>query len=103
MGLLLDEITINKTHQSSCATHLLHNNQAWSLTTAVSLYIKNDQLSFKIGADKDATLAVIIKDSEFCVLYQQPGNKVSLPKNSQPGGSIVIAGHQVNLIEVNHG
>ncbi|MBT3798503.1 MAG: hypothetical protein HOG02_06360 [Porticoccaceae bacterium] len=102
-GLLLDEMTINKTHQSSCATHLLHNNQAWSLTTAVSLYIKNDQLSFKIGADKDATLAVIIKDSEFCVLYQQPGNKVSLPKNSQPGGSIVIAGHQVNLIEVNHG
>ena len=102
-GLLSDKITINQTHQSGYATHLLYNNQAWPLATAISIYLKNDQLSFKIGADKDATLAVIIKDSEFCVLYQQPGNKISLPKNSQPGGSIVIAGHQVNLIEVNHG
>ncbi|HIG67431.1 MAG TPA: hypothetical protein EYQ44_06410 [Porticoccaceae bacterium] len=102
-GLLLDEITINQTHQSSCATHLLHDNQAWSLSTAISIYLKNDQLSFKYGADKDATLALMISDSELGVLYQQSGNEVLLPKSSQPGGSIVIAGHKVKLIEVNNG
>lgn len=102
-GLLLDKITINQTHQSGYATHLLYNNQAWPLATAISIYLKNDQLSFKSGADKDATLALMITDSELGVLYQQPGNEVLLPKSSQPGGSIVIAGHKVKLIEVNHG
>ena len=102
-GLLLDKITINQTHQSGYATHLLYNNQAWPLATAISIYLKNDQLSFKSGADKDATLALMISDSELGVLYQQPGNEVLLPKSSQPGGSIVIAGHKVKLIEVNHG
>ena len=102
-GLLLDKITINQTHQSGYATHLLYNNQAWPLATAISIYLKNDQLSFKSGADKDATLALMITDSELGVLYQQPGNEVLLPKSSQPGGSIVIAGHKVKLIEVNNG
>jgi hypothetical protein len=102
-GLLLDEITTNQTHQSAYATHLLYNNQAWSLATAISIYLKNDQLSFKSGADKDATLALMITDSELGVLYQQSGNQVLLPKSSQPGGSIVIAGHKVKLIEVNNG
>jgi hypothetical protein len=102
-GLLSDKITINQTHQSGYATHLLYNNQAWPLATAISIYLKNDQLSFKSGADKDATLALMITDSELGVLYQQPGNEVLLPKSSQPGGSIVIAGHKVKLIEVNNG
>jgi hypothetical protein len=102
-GLLLDKITINQTHQSAYATHLLYNNQAWPLATAISIYLKNDQLSFKSGADKDATLALMITDSELGVLYQQPGNEVLLPRSSQPGGSIVIAGHKVKLIEVNNG
>ena len=102
-GLLLDKITINQTHQSGYATHLLYNNQAWPLATAISIYLKNDQLSFKSGADKDATLALMITDSELGVLYQQPGNEVLLPRSSQPGGSIVIAGHKVKLIEVNNG
>ena len=102
-GLLSDKITINQTHQSAYATHLLYNNQAWPLATAISIYLKNDQLSFKSGADKDATLALMITDSELGVLYQQPGNEVLLPKSSQPGGSIVIAGHKVKLIEVNNG
>lgn len=102
-GLLLDKITINQTHQSGYATHLLYNNQAWPLATAISIYLKNDQLSFKSGADKDATLALMITDSELGVLYQQPGNEVLLPKSSQPGGSIVIAGHKVKLIEVTNG
>ena len=102
-GLLLDGITINQTHQSAYATHLLYNNQAWPLATAISIYLKNDQLSFKSGADKDATLALMITDSELGVLYQQPGNEVLLPRSSQPGGSIVIAGHKVKLIEVNNG
>lgn len=102
-GLLSDKITINQTHQSGYATHLLYNNQAWPLATAISIYLKNDQLSFKSGADKDATLALMITDSELGVLYQQPGNEVLLPRSSQPGGSIVIAGHKVKLIEVNNG
>ena len=102
-GLLSDKITINQTHQSGYATHLLYNNQAWPLATAISIYLKNDQLSFKSGADKDATLALMITDSELGVLYQQPGNEVLLPKSSQPGGSIVIAGHKVKLIEVTNG
>ena len=102
-GLLSDKITINQTHQSGYATHLLYNNQAWPLATAISIYLKNDQLSFKSGADKDATLALMITDSELGVLYQQSGNQVLLPKSSQPGGSIVIAGHKVKLIEVNNG
>ena len=102
-GLLLDKITINQTHQSGYATHLLYNNQAWPLATAISIYLKNDQLSFKSGADKDATLALMITDSELGVLYQQPGYEVLLPRSSQPGGSIVIAGHKVKLIEVNNG
>ena len=102
-GLLSDKITTNQTHQSAYATHLLYNNQAWPLATAISIYLKNDQLSFKSGADKDATLALMITDSELGVLYQQPGNEVLLPKSSQPGGSIVIAGHKVKLIEVNNG
>lgn len=102
-GLLLDKITINQTHQSGYATHLLYNNQAWPLATAISIYLKNDQLSFKSGADKDATLALMITDSELGVLYQQPGNEVLLPRSSQPGGSIVIAGHKVKLIEVTNG
>ena len=102
-GLLSDKITINQTHQSGYATHLLYNNQAWPLATAISIYLKNDQLSFKSGADKDAALALMITDSELGVLYQQPGNEVLLPKSSQPGGSIVIAGHKVKLIEVNNG
>ena len=102
-GLLSDGITTNQTHQSAYATHLLYNNQAWPLATAISIYLKNDQLSFKSGADKDATLALMITDSELGVLYQQPGNEVLLPKSSQPGGSIVIAGHKVKLIEVNNG
>ena len=102
-GLLSDKITTNQTHQSAYATHLLYNNQAWSLATAISIYLKNDQLSFKSGADKDATLALMITDSELGVLYQQPGNEVLLPRSSQPGGSIVIAGHKVKLIEVNNG
>ena len=102
-GLLLDKITINQTHPSGYATHLLYNNQAWPLATAISIYLKNDQLSFKSGADKDATLALMITDSELGVLYQQPGNEVLLPRSSQPGGSIVIAGHKVKLIEVNNG
>jgi hypothetical protein len=102
-GLLSDKITINQTHQSAYATHLLYNNQAWPLATAISIYLKNDQLSFKSGADKDATLALMITDSELGVLYQQPGNEVLLPRSSQPGGSIVIAGHKVKLIEVNNG
>lgn len=102
-GLLLDKITINQTHQSGYATHLLYNNQAWPLATAISIYLKNDQLSFKSGADKDATLALMITDSELGVLYQQPGYGVLLPRSSQPGGSIVIAGHKVKLIEVNNG
>jgi hypothetical protein len=102
-GLLLDKITINKTHQSGYATHLLYNNQAWPLATAISIYLKNDQLSFKSGADKDATLALMITDSELGVLYQQPGYEVLLPRSSQPGGSIVIAGHKVKLIEVTNG
>tara|TARA_B110000902_G_scaffold81910_2_gene97187 strand:+ start:1477 stop:2766 length:1290 start_codon:yes stop_codon:yes gene_type:complete len=102
-GLLSDKITTNQTHQSGYATHLLYNNQAWPLATAISIYLKNDQLSFKSGADKDATLALMITDSELGVLYQQPGNEVLLPKSSQPGGSIVIAGHKVKLIEVNNG
>ena len=101
--LLLDKITINQTHQSGYATHLLYNNQAWPLATAISIYLKNDQLSFKSGADKDATLALMITDSELGVLYQQPGNEVLLPRSSQPGGSIVIAGHKVKLIEVTNG
>jgi hypothetical protein len=45
----------------------------------------------------------MITDSELGVLYQQPGNEVLLPRSSQPGGSIVIAGHKVKLIEVNNG
>ena len=102
-GLLSDKITINQTHQSGYATHLLYNNQAWPLATAISIYLKNDQLSFKSGADKDATLALMITDSELGVLYQQPGNEVLLPRSSQPGGSIVIAGHKVKLIEVTNG
>ena len=102
-GLLLDKITINQTHQSGYATHLLHNNQAWPLATAISIYLKNDQLSFKSGADKDATLALMITDSELGVLYQQPRYEVLLPRSSQPGGSIVIAGHKVKLIEVTNG
>ena len=102
-GLLSDKITINQTHQSGYATHLLYNNQAWPLATAISIYLKNDQLSFKSGADKDATLALMITDSELGVLYQQPGNEVLLPRSSQPGGSIVIARHKVKLIEVNNG
>ena len=102
-GLLSDKITINQTHQSGYATHLLHNNQAWPLATAISIYLKNDQLSFKSGADKDATLALMITDSELGVLYQQPGYEVLLPRSSQPGGSIVIAGHKVKLIEVTNG
>ena len=102
-GLLSDKITTNQTHQSAYATHLLYNNQAWPLATAISIYLKNDQLSFKSGADKDATLALMITDSELGVLYQQPGNEVLLPRSSQPGGSIVIAGHKVKLIEVNNG
>ena len=102
-GLLLDKITINQTHQSGYATHLLYNNQAWPLATAISIYLKNDQLSFKSGADKDATLALMITDSELGVLYQQPGYEVLLPRSSQPGGSIVIAGHKVKLIEVTNG
>jgi len=102
-GLLSDKITINQTHQSGYATHLLYNNQAWPLATAISIYLKNDQLSFKSGADKDATLALMITDSELGVLYQQPGYEVLLPRSSQPGGSIVIAGHKVKLIEVNNG
>ena len=102
-GLLSDKITINQTHQSGYATHLLYNNQAWPLATAISIYLKNDQLSLKSGADKDAALALMITDSELGVLYQQPGNEVLLPKSSQPGGSIVIAGHKVKLIEVNNG
>ena len=102
-GLLSDKITINQTHQSAYATHLLYNNQAWPLATAISIYLKNDQLSFKSGADKDATLALMITDSELGVLYQQPGYEVLLPRSSQPGGSIVIAGHKVKLIEVNNG
>ena len=102
-GLLSDKITINQTHQSGYATHLLYNNQAWPLATAISIYLKNDQLSFKSGADKDATLALMITDSELGVLYQQPGNEVLLPRSSQPGGSIVIAGHKVKLIEVKNG
>lgn len=102
-GLLLDKITINQTHQSGYATHLLYNNQAWPLATVISIYLKNDQLSFKSGADKDATLALMITDSELGVLYQQPGYEVLLPRSSQPGGSIVIAGHKVKLIEVNNG
>ena len=102
-GLLSDKITTNQTHQSAYATHLLYNNQAWPLATAISIYLKNDQLSFKSGADKDATLALMITDSELGVLYQQPGNEVLLPKSSQPGGSIVIAGHKVKLIEVTNG
>ena len=102
-GLLSDKITINQTHQSGYATHLLYNNQAWPLATAISIYLKNDQLSLKSGADKDATLALMITDSELGVLYQQPGNEVLLPRSSQPGGSIVIAGHKVKLIEVNNG
>ena len=102
-GLLSDKITINQTHQSGYATHLLYNNQAWPLATAISIYLKNDQLSFKSGADKDATLALMITDSELGVLYQQPGYEVLLPKSSQPGGSIVIAGHKVKLIEVTNG
>ncbi len=79
-GLLSDKITINQTHQSGYATHLLYNNQAWPLATAISIYLKNDQLSFKSGADKDATLALMITDSELGVLYQQPGNEVLLPR-----------------------
>ena len=102
-GLLSDKITTNQTHQSAYATHLLYNNQAWPLATAISIYLKNDQLSFKSGADKDATLALMITDSELGVLYQQPGNEVLLPRSSQPGGSIVIAGHKVKLIEVTNG
>lgn len=102
-GLLSDKITINQTHQSGYATHLLYNNQAWPLATAISIYLKNDQLSFKSGADKDATLALMITDSELGVLYQQPGYEVLLPRSSQPGGSIVIAGHKVKLIEVTNG
>ena len=102
-GLLSDKITINQTHQSGYATHLLYNNQAWPLATAISIYLKNDQLSFKSGADKDATLALMITDSELGVLYQQPGYGVLLPRSSQPGGSIVIAGHKVKLIEVTNG
>ncbi len=102
-GLLSDKITINQTHQSGYATHLLYNNQAWPLATAISIYLKNDQLSFKSGADKDAALALMITDSELGVLYQQPGNEVLLPRSSQPGGSIVIAGHKVKLIEVTNG
>jgi hypothetical protein len=102
-GLLSDKITINQTHQSAYATHLLYNNQAWPLATAISIYLKNDQLSFKSGADKDATLALMITDSELGVLYQQPGYEVLLPRSSQPGGSIVIAGHKVKLIEVTNG
>ena len=102
-GLLSDKITINQTHQSGYATHLLYNNQAWPLATAISIYLKNDQLSFKSGADKDATLALMITDSELGVLYQQPRYEVLLPRSSQPGGSIVIAGHKVKLIEVNNG
>ena len=102
-GLLSDKITTNQTHQSAYATHLLYNNQAWPLATAISIYLKNDQLSLKSGADKDAALALMITDSELGVLYQQPGNEVLLPRSSQPGGSIVIAGHKVKLIEVNNG
>ena len=83
-GLLSDKITINQTHQSGYATHLLYNNQAWPLATAISIYLKNDQLSFKSGADKDATLALMITDSELGVLYQQPGNEVLLPRALSP-------------------
>jgi len=44
----------------------------------------------------------VIKDSDLCMLHQQPGIEVTLPRHCQPGSVIVIAGHPVNLIEVNH-
>ncbi|MDE0747752.1 MAG: hypothetical protein OSB23_08215 [Porticoccaceae bacterium] len=102
MGLLSDKIKANHTPQEIFASHLLYENHAWSLATAVSIYLKNDQLSIKSGADKNAALIVVIKDSELSVLHQQSGIDVRLPRDSQPGSAIIIAGHQVNLIEVNH-
>jgi len=101
-GLLSDKIKANHTLQEAYATHLLHEDHAWSLATAVSIYLKNDQLSIKSGADEDATLVIVIKDSELSVLHQQPGFEVILPRDCQPGSAIVFAGHKINLIEVNH-
>jgi hypothetical protein len=101
-GLLSDKIKANNTLQEAYATHLLHEDHAWSLATAVSIYLKNDQLSIKSGADENATLVVVVKDSELSVLHQQPGFEVILPRDCQPGSAIVFAGHKINLIEVNH-
>jgi hypothetical protein len=101
-GLLSDNIRVNHTQKEPCASHLLYENHAWSLATAVSIYLKNDQLSIKAGSDENAALVVVIKDSDLCVLHQQPGIEVTLPRDCQPGSAMVIAGHPVNLIEVNH-
>ena len=101
-GLLSDNIKVNHTQKEPCASHLLYENHAWSLATALSIYLKNDQLSIKAGSDENAALVVVIKDSDLCMLHQQPGIEVTLPRDCQPGSAIVIAGHPVNLIEVNH-
>jgi len=103
MGLLSDKIKLNNTPQDTYATHLLYENHAWSMAKAVSIYLKDDQLSIRVGADESAILVVVIKDLKLSVLHQQQGIDVRLPRDCQPGGIIVIAGHQVNLIEVNHG
>ena len=85
-----------------CASHLLYQNQAWSLDKPLSINLQDGELILTNSIDKNAALVVVIKDQSLQIIHQSDTIDTQIPRTCEPGQRFVLAGHKLSFIEVSN-
>ena len=85
------------------ASHLLHGGSAFPLRKPVSIRVTADGLTLSNSLDKEADLALVLRNGVLETLQVASGLEIVMPANCEPGASLSVGGHRLGLIEVQDG
>jgi len=85
------------------ATHVLYHDRALPLNKPVSIRISDQGLELSNNLDDAAELIVVLRNRSLEAVQSVPDIDTSLPPSCLPGELIIVAGHQLKLIEVRDG
>ena len=81
----------------------LYHDRALPLNKPVSIRISDQGLELSNNLDDEAELIVVLRNRSLEAVQSVPDIDTSLPPSCLPGELIIVAGHQLKLIEVRDG